>query len=95
MRAKQSCGFAMAEDDLFQQHAPELAETITQAANSTDETQRCFADEVRKLQKRVARQGFAERRRVYRQQRWLDRVLTTIAEPSVQPKSTPNQGEAA
>ena len=87
--------FASAEDDLFQQHAPDLADAIAKASSANGESPRDFSGAVRKLQDKVEREGFAQRRSVYRHQQWLDNVLSTIAEPTVSPSFRNQQGEAA
>ena len=74
--------FASAEDELFRQHSPNLAAAIARAAKSNGETSKSFAAQVRRFQKKTEQKSFYQRRAVYLQQQWLDKLLTTIAEPT-------------
>ena len=87
--------FAAADDSLFQEHAPELGHRIALAADRGGEAGEDFLEQVRKVQVQAERQGLASRRQLHRQQQWLDKVLTTIAEPTQIKPSHPRQGEAA
>ena len=88
--------FAAADDELFERHAPKLALIIARTAKDTGESSRNFAKAVKALQEKTERTSFEVRRQVYQQQQWLDKVLTTIAEPSLSNKNTfSKQGEAA
>jgi len=88
--------FASADDELFKQHAPKLATAIERAAKSSGESKKNFASQVQRLQNKTEQKSFENRRAVYLQQQWLDKLLTTIAEPT-QPGKQEHQkrGEAA
>ena len=87
--------FAAADDELFSQHAPRLAEAIVSSSDAEGEAQKDFSHVVRQLQEKTERRSFLLRCQVYRQQQWLDKVLTTIAEPSLPNKNNIQKGEAA
>ena len=87
--------FASAEDDLFQKHATSLAESIIVDANEVGETKRDFGSGVRKVQAIAEQLHYQHRRKVFEQQQWLNRVLTTIAEPTREPSAGERTGAAA
>lgn len=87
--------FAAADDELFARHAPHLAAAIARSALDDGEATTDFAKHVRRLQGKMEQQNFEIRRQVYRQQQWLDKVLTTIAEPSLPHSHSRQPGKAA
>lgn len=87
--------FASAEDELLREHGPTLAQSIIQNAATDGETRRSFEVAVRNLQAKLERQSFHDRLKQFQQQRWLDGVLATLAEPTVSTPSRQSIGDAA
>jgi len=56
--------FASADDELIQQHGPVVAEAMRRSADESGRCQSDFSDQVRRIQLRLDRQGFAARRRM-------------------------------
>ena len=86
---------ASAEDDLLQTHDPKLAEAIQRDANRDGAAKKNFRASIQRVQAIAEKQNYDVRCRVYQQQKWLDKILTTIAEPTKQNKSSVVKGAAA
>ena len=86
---------ASAEDDLLQTHDPNLAQAIERDAQRDGVAKKDFHASIRRVQAIAEKQNYDLRCGVYQQQKWLDKILTTIAEPTKQNKSGVVKGAAA
>ena len=66
------------DDDLFQKYGRELAAKIRSAAGADGESCRDFSGEIKGLQQKIERGQFELRRRLVRQDGWLDQVRNTM-----------------
>ena len=87
--------FASAEDDLLQTHATNVGESIIVDAREDGETHRDFGPTVRRVQSVAEQLDYAHRKKVFEQQQWLNKVLTTIAEPTREHSAGDRTGAAA
>jgi preprotein translocase subunit SecA len=75
-----SCQFFVAADDqLVALHAPAVAHRMRRAAGS-GEASTDFSSEIARLQRKVEQLHFQQRRQMFAHDRWLDQVLSTLAE---------------
>ena len=87
--------FASAEDDLFDRYDPRLAETIKRQSKEADECRQDFTASIRRVQRVAQVESYQQRCAIFRQQQWLNKVLTTIAEPTHKNRlSTKTKGAA-
>jgi len=74
--------FASAEDDLLERFDPRLAESIELQSRGSGECSRDLTAAIRKVQCAAQVESYQQRCAIFRQQQWLNKVLTTIAEPT-------------
>jgi preprotein translocase subunit SecA len=72
--------FGSAEDELYLRYAPNLATEMSSTVTSRPTNKRLHR-RTRDAQKVADQQGFKQRTLIYREQQWLNKVLTEIAEP--------------
>jgi preprotein translocase subunit SecA len=75
--------FVSAEDELIQQFLPEFGVRMSAIAAADGEVQRDLHVEMDRAQKRAERQRFQQRSDLYRQDQWMNEVLTAVAEKDV------------
>ena len=76
-----SCQFFVgAEDELIQQFKPGLTQRMQALANERGEIHRDFDSELDQIQRRAESERYAQRSELFRQDEWLNDVLTTVAE---------------
>ena len=81
--------FVSHDDELIQQHGPEIGDQLRRAAGNEHE---CFENLDRAMdavQKKAEAQTYAARCDLYRQDRWLNEVLSTVAEIDEPTKAPP------
>lgn len=71
--------FVSAEDSLLKLHAPSLGERMKRLADDGELSTDC-SPEIAKVQANVERSNFAQRQQMFAHDRWLERVLSTLAE---------------
>ena len=86
--------FVSATDELLSRHDPPLAEAMARAAGASGEAMGDFEHAILQVQRRAEHKSYQQRCRVYQQQQWLDKVLTTVAEPTRKAKHRSPAGEA-
>ena len=70
--------FVCSEDELFKKFGRNLASRITAAADSDGETCKDFSDDVARLQEKIERDQFDLRRKLVRQDGWMDQVRNAM-----------------
>ena len=70
--------FVAADDQLLENHAPDLAAQIRGAANAAGESHGEFDEAVSRLQQRVELESYRSRREMVHHDNWLDDVLETL-----------------
>ena len=72
--------FVSAEDQLITQHAPEIGARMRLAAGTNGETGHDFTEDVGKVQQRVEKLYFEQRKQMFAHERWKKNVLAALAE---------------
>lgn len=72
--------FVAADDDLLESHGSRLAEQIRNSADEGGEMAVSFDRELNEIQRTAEQRTYEARCALYRQDRWLNEVLSTVAE---------------
>ena len=72
--------FISADDDLFQKFGVAHAAKITSAVDGDGESRKDFAEEIARLQMKIEAEQFELRRRLVRQDCWMDQVRETMVQ---------------
>lgn len=76
-----SCQFFVScEDELLTRHGPALAASIANSCDATGESQTDWSAAVRRIQRSAERLRYESRCELFRQDQWLNEVLSTVAE---------------
>ena len=71
--------FVAADDQLIELHAPSLAKRIVQTAKDNVEAASDFSQDIAKVQRQVDRLGLAQRQQMFAHDRWMEQVMSTLA----------------
>lgn len=70
--------FLSADDDLFQKHGPGVGDRMMANACVDGESHKDFSADVARLQEKIEKEQFEMRRRLVRQDGWMDQVRNTM-----------------